>query len=118
MSQRSGFVPIDFRLAGWILLAVGILIVAVRLIADWIGIFRMPAVSVPLGVIALLVIGCKRIGDAAYGQQIGMHTARDAGGQPFFRARLAKLPGTCQRLKSHKVISYDVVLFQTACNAR
>jgi hypothetical protein len=49
--HRSGFVPIDFRLAGWVLVALGFLTIAVKLASRWTGSFPFPTLSLPLGLI-------------------------------------------------------------------
>lgn len=56
MSQQPGFVPIDFRLAGSVLLGLGILCLAAYAGSQLAGWFPAPSLIGPLG-IALTLIG-------------------------------------------------------------
>ena len=57
---------------------------------------------------APLIITHKRVRDAAQSHQVGKRTAGDRGRQPLLCARLAKLPGACQRLDLHNVFSHEL----------
>ncbi len=51
---------------------------------------------------AQLVVGEERVGNAAKRQQVGVHSARHRGRQPFGRARLPELPLAAEILFAHR----------------
>ena len=62
-----------------------------------------PVLPVALGdpLNAQLLVADERVGNAPGGHEIEVHSAGNHGGQPLFRAALAHLPGSVERLLDH-----------------
>ncbi|HSR47551.1 MAG TPA: hypothetical protein VLL77_06130 [Anaerolineales bacterium] len=55
MSQQSGFVPINYRIAGAILLILGVVILLGAAFSKWIAALSLPPLAFPVGVVLSLV---------------------------------------------------------------
>jgi O-antigen ligase len=55
MSRQPGFVPVNYGLAGAVLLGLGLLAMVARAVSPWLGGPELPSLAFPFGIILSLV---------------------------------------------------------------
>lgn len=55
MSQQSGFVPINYRIAGSALLVLGVVVLFAVVLGEWIAMLPLPPLALPVGVVLCLI---------------------------------------------------------------